>query len=54
MLGEILRSQLNQFGALARIDRFDRTSEGPRSPPFYFDEYQHSLIIGHQIEFAQW
>ena len=53
MLGEILCGQLNQFGALAGIDRLDRTAECPRSPTFYFDEYQHALIIGDQIEFAQ-
>ena len=52
MLGEILRGQLNQFGPLARIDRFNRAAECPRSPPFNLDEYQHALIIGHQIEFA--
>ena len=54
MLREILRGQLNQSGALARIDRLDRAAEGSRSPPLDFDEYQHALIIGDQIEFAQW
>ena len=53
MLCKILRGQLNQFGALTRIDRLDRTSECPRSPPFDFDEYQDSLIIGDEIELAQ-
>lgn len=53
VLCKILRGQLNQFGALTRIDRLDRTSECPRSPPFDFDEYQDSLIIGDEIELAQ-
>ncbi len=52
MLGKILRGQLNQFGTLPRIHRFDRTAESSRAPPFDLNEYQHSLIIGHQIEFA--
>jgi hypothetical protein len=46
VLCEIVRGQLNQFGALTRIDGLNRTPVRFRLPAFYFDEYEHSPIIG--------
>ncbi len=54
VLRQILRRKLNQFGTFARIHRFNRTTVGPSPSPFHLDEHQHPLIIGNQIEFAQW
>lgn len=53
MLRKVLSRQLNQLGTFARINRLDGAAEGPGPPPLHFDEHQHPLIIGDQIQFTQ-